>query len=916
MLTATAVATPFACNPDNTVNTSTLTVTVPPGAGTAPYLYSIDNVNFQASNTFDIVDNGLVQNITVYVVDDNSCTTTTAVVIDPINVFTALVSQDVAISCAGPEQVTITVTDDGNPANTYTFELLPIGNPNGVLTATPTNVTAEFDLTAPGSYVFRVTDNNTGCYFDTAPYNIAPYDLIDVVATATAPVICFGDTNGALEIDVTGYTGPYSYEVFTDAGVSTGITGVGDTAVNPITINGLTGGNFFVRVTETNNPLCVEDSNIITIVSPDMPLTATVSPVANVTCTNDQGEILVDPEGGYAPYDIVLTNTTTTQVYNANAVNSFVFSGLSAGNFTIDITDAGGCVINHVEVLVQPTPITADITAVPLALQCYGDTNATVTAINVIGGEGTYQYQLNYYDSTGTVIDFSSGAQTSPVFNNVGAGIYSITVSDSWNCDVETVQVTITEPTEVEAALIQLSPMSCVNMAQLELTATGGNGPYEYSVDNVVWQPMSGGNTHVFNVADGVYQYYVRDSFSCEAGISNQVSVDPIIPLTISLDTSAAMINCTGESTAIIDATAFGGLGNYSYELFTDAALTTLLAGPQTDGYFDNLTAGSYWIRVTSVDCIEVTNEIIITEPVPLQIDQQTFTNVSCAGMEDGSITVEVSGGTGNIFYAISPNLNQFDTVNTFTDLAPGVYDVIAQDENGCFIPFQFNITEPMPLDATYTSTPEVCIGSEDGTIDLTITGGTAPYRTALNSNLAADFVPGQVSFTGLAAGTYVIFVRDAQDCETNVIVQIDPGVNLNALVEPMYICDGVVPDNYLSVTMEDDSVLGSIMYALDSTDPADLQLDPDFTNMSPGSHYLTISHANGCMQSIDFEIDSFEPLTLTLEQNNINEITAIATGGLQDYTFYFGDDNNGTDITSIELIPMLSVLWIKMDVR
>ena len=584
ILTATAVATPFACNPNNTVNTSTITVTVPVGAGTAPYLYSIDNVNFQSSNIFDIVDTGATQNITVYIADANGCTTTDAVTIEPLNVFTAIVSQDVAISCAGPEQVSITVTDDGNPANVYTFELLPIGNPNGVLTATPTNVTAEFDLTAVGTYTFRITDTNTGCYFDTAPYTIAPYDLIDVVATATAPVICFGDTNGALEINVTGYAGPYSYEVFTDAAVSTGITGVGDTATNPFTISGLSGGNYFVRVTETNNPLCVEDSNIITIISPDMPLTTVVNPVANVTCTNDQGEILVDPDGGFAPYDIVLTNTTTTQVYNANSVNSFVFSGLSAGNFTVDITDANGCVINDVEVLVQPTPITADITAIPLSLQCYGDTNATVTAINVIGGEGSYQYQLNYYDATGTVIDFSSGAQTSPVFNNVGAGIYSITVSDSWNCDVETIQVTITEPTEVEAALIQLSPMSCVNQAQLELTATGGTAPYEYSTDAVVYQPMSGGNSHVFSVTDGVYQYYVRDAFGCEAGISNQISVDPIIPLTISLDTSAAMINCTGEATAMLDAEALGGLGNYSYELFGDAALTNLLAGPQADG--------------------------------------------------------------------------------------------------------------------------------------------------------------------------------------------------------------------------------------------------------------------------------------------------------------------------------------------
>ena len=203
-----------------------------------------------------------------------------------------------------------------------------------------------------------------------------------------------------------------------------------------------------------------------------------------------------------------------------------------------------------------------------------------------------------------------------------------------------------------------------------------------------------------------------------------------------------------------------------------------------------------------------------------------------------------------------------------------------------------------MPLDANFTSTPEVCIGSADGTIDLTISGGTAPYSTALNSNNPADYVQDQVSFTNLAAGTYVVFVTDALGCETNVIVQIAPGVNLNALVEPVYICDSDIPNNYINVTMEDDTVLGSIMYALDSTDPADLQLDPDFTNMSAGSHYLTISHANGCMLTIDFEIESFEPLTLTLEQNNINEITAIATGGLEDYTFYFGDDNNGTDNT------------------
>ncbi len=266
VLDVTASATSFACNPDNTVAQAVITAVATDG--TAPYVYSIDGVNFFSSNTFNINDTGVVQNITVTVRDDNGCTDTAVVSIDPLNVFTAAVSQVTAISCANPEQVLITITDDGNPANTYTVDALPLGNPNATQTATPTNTTAEYDLSAIGTYVFRITDTATGCYTDTAPYEILAFDLIDVVATATAPVVCFGDSNGALEIDVTGYTGTYNYEVFTSAGVSTGITGVGDTATNPLTINGISAGNYFVRVTETALPLCVEDCNIITIISP------------------------------------------------------------------------------------------------------------------------------------------------------------------------------------------------------------------------------------------------------------------------------------------------------------------------------------------------------------------------------------------------------------------------------------------------------------------------------------------------------------------------------------------------------------------------------------------------------------------------------------------------------------------------
>jgi gliding motility-associated-like protein len=178
------------------------------------------------------------------------------------------------------------------------------------------------------------------------------------------------------------------------------------------------------------------------------------------------------------------------------------------------------------------------------------------------------------------------------------------------------------------------------------------------------------------------------------------------------------------------------------------------------------------------------------------------------------------------------------------------------------------------------------------------ISGGTAPYRTAFNSNLDADFGPAQTSFTDLAAGTYVIFVRDAQGCETNVIVEVAPGVNLNATVTPVYECTGTVPDNYLEILLADPSVSDAVMYALDSTDPAAMQLEPDFSSLSPGPHYLAISHTNGCVLTIDFEIEAFEPLTLALEQQNINEITAIAAGGTPEYSYIFNGEDNDNDNT------------------
>lgn len=557
LLDISASATAFACNTSNVVNTSTITVTVENDttgnpSGTAPYFYSIDGTNFQNTNTFNIVDNGSTQNITVTVKDSNNCTQTTTVIINPLPEITAVAAvRGTAITCTNDESVQINVTGGSGD---FTFDVLPLGSQASV-TPGPGNNTATLLLTQPGSYTFQVKDNVTGCYMLTVPYEILPFDTIEVIASNPTPVTCFGDSDGTLTINVTGYTGAYSYDVINTAGTSVA-TGNGSTAVNPFTINGLTAGNLHVVVTATDTPFCTEDSNTVTVTSPDSPLQLTANQTANVTCDNNQGEITASATGGWGTYLYELVNNTTSTTIQAYAANSS-FTGLAAGNYTVSVRDSGGCIVSQTIVLVQPALISAAINASVTQVLCHGDTTAMIEALSVAGGQGSYQFILNRYDATGTTIVLSSGPQTNPQFPGLGAGIYSITITDGWNCDLTTPTLTITEPTPLQGFLSANSNMTCLTQAEISVSGSGGTPPYQFSADGITYS-----NTSVYTVGPGTYQYYVKDANGCQAVLTNQVTILPVPALQLNLDLSSASINCSGESTAAITANATGGLGS------------------------------------------------------------------------------------------------------------------------------------------------------------------------------------------------------------------------------------------------------------------------------------------------------------------------------------------------------------------
>jgi len=905
--------TPFGCSTGNTRSNASIALNVSSilgGSGNYIRYQFVDNMSgavlqngLKSSYAFTNINGG---DVMVRVFDGNGCIGEMLVNVPAFDVLgTPTIAVNDIISCSNlGEDIAINVSSSltsfaSNPTS-YEFRQLPAG---------AFQASNLFTDLQPGNYTFVAKNRATGCE-RTVTHTVADPNTFTLTVNKLSNAVCFGD-NGSISLSITDviYSGGFTWRIFNSNGTPADRSDDGTAILEGTSINmaptatiNVPAGNYVVEVAQATFPECSQVRSFI-ITTPAAPITLGTPALTDVGCSNDQGTASIRPLGGLAPYTIQLTNNTTPTVISANGVNARLFQGLTAGQYTARITDALGCTqtfANAFELLV-PDLITGTISQTDLV--CEGDTFASITLrVNPRNVSSTYRYILHTYsDAAGTTLLRSTASQLGITFNNLGAGFYRIEVLDAMGCTFESTITEIVAPIEVGAQLFTTQSMSCQQGATLVLSGQGGTAPYMWSADGANFTAMNGNNgadTHEFqNVTAGIYQYFVRDSFNCVSVISNEVGVNTIEDLSVLLDTSAAFINCNGENTASIDATADGGLGNYQYGLFSDSGLANEIRPYQASGLFDNLTQGTYYVGVLSEDC-QITSQVItITEP-EIMVITSTVTNILCHGDDNGSIVIAVEGGTAPYQYAISPNLNQFDDVNSFENLTPEDYTIIVQDRKGCFELIQFTIVEPEVLEMDVTVTPEYCVGEEDGTIRIVPSGGTAPFYSSINSNNPGDFVEGQLTYTDLSSGDYMVFIKDANGCEINQTVTVAEGVNINATIEVVYDCSSGILGNSIQVTLEDKTERLYALFAMDSTNPEDLQLEPNFSNMAPGSHTLTIAHDNGCNRTLPFEVEAFEPLSIALEQRSLNEITAIATGGKEGYTFYFNNVDNGDDET------------------
>lgn len=791
------------CNGDTTGG-----IGITASGGTPGYTYANGAGPYTAVNTFNNLGAGTY---TIHVQDANGCIKDTVITLTeptPIVASPAITTP----LCYGDATGTITITaSGGTPGYTYA---------NG---AGPYTANNNFTNLPAGTYTIHTQDAN-GCIKDTI-VDITQPDPVTVDALLTNP-LCYGDSTGTITVNGGGGTPGYTYANDPAPYAATN------------TFTNLPAGTYTIHTKDSHD--CVKDT-ALTIIQPD-PLV--INPVvSNVLCNGGTGSIAVTVTGGTPGY------TYANGAGPYDLVN--IFTPLAAGTYTIHAQDTNSCQTDTVIDLTEPTPLEASATVNDI--MCNGDSSGSIT-MTASGGTPGYTYANG------------AGPYTANnIFNNLGAGTYTIHTQDANGCTKDTV-ITLTEPTPLTVDPAKTDPL-CYGDANGSITITAAGGTPGYTYANGVGPYTA--NNNFTNLAAGTYTIHTQDDNGC---IKDTV-IDLIQPDPVTVDASLTNPLCYGDSTGTITVNGGGGTPGYTY-----ANDPTPYAATNT---FTNLAAGTYTIHTKdSHDCIKDTT-LTITQPAPLVLNP-TVSNVLCNG-GTGSITVIATGGTPGYVYA--NGAGPYDTVSIFTPLAAGTYTLHARDTNSCQTDTVLDLTQPTPLEASATVDNVLCNGGT-GTITMTGSGGTPSYTYA---NGAGPYTANNV-FTPLAAGTYTIHTKDANGCIKDTVITITQPPLLTVSGSPTdVLCNG---DATGSITVNGAGGTPTYTYANGAGPYAATNT---FTNLTAGTYTIHTKDDNGCIKDTVFTITQPSAIVVTPVVTNVlcnggtGGITVTATGGVPAYTYANG---------------------------
>ncbi|MDO9188063.1 MAG: PKD domain-containing protein [Bacteroidia bacterium] len=700
------------------------------GAPGYTYLWSNGGTSSQISNLS-------AQTYTIEVTDTNSCIQTLPVLINEAPELNLGISSTTNVSCHGLSDGTATATVSGGTMG-YTYNWLPLGG-NGPLGTGLSN----------GTFTLTVTDFN-GCVKQDSASIIQPSQALSATNTVSN-ITCFGASNGTAGIHPVGGTTNYSYQWNpsvslndTAYGLSSGnytvliadnngcetnlaisITEPSEisgslVSANPScglsngsissqlsggllpytylwsdgasTTSGITGlgmGVYNLLVTDASNCVKSLSANLTVMPAPAI----TVSSINNVSCFGgNDGSATINITQGTPPYAIKWT---------PSGGNGLTASILSVGTYTINVTDASGCLTIDSLTITEPAPVDVSISSLTDVL-CNGGNTGSIT-VAATGGTGP----LYTYSWTPVMSDSSTAA-------NLSIGTYTVNVTDQNNC-LKSISATITEPALLSASVDTLIHASCYGgPGSATILASGGAIPYNYS-----WSAPAVGQTgnEANGLVAGSYTVTITDTTGCVTSI-NLIIKEPLEVITSSGENDTL---CLGQSGSV-SATAVGGAGGYYYYAWQPSGAITTGTLPITPTNDITYTVVAY----DQIGCpgAPETVSAIVYNLTPDNV-YAIGTSPICPG-QSAAIHVETTGSTGPLTYQWNNNLGTGTGVYLVTPAQPTTYIVTVNTMCGLSVTDSVNILfNPQPAIALTSATNALCVPGSLPFFDNSITGNT-----------------------------------------------------------------------------------------------------------------------------------------------------------------------------------------------
>ncbi len=854
-------------------------------------------------------------NYTLTVTDSNSCQTTVNVSINEPPALTANSGSFDAYCGVAQGSAWILPTNGTAP---YTFAWDSAASPLG------TNDTL-YNV-YPGTYNIQIQDANSCKYNGTVVVNAAPGGSASI--STFTDVSCNGGNNGTATVSMSNAFPGYTYLWDAAAGNQTS---------NPAT--GLSAGTYSVSITDTFG--CVMTTNV-TIGEPT-PLTVNLTAYDKVCYNSCNSYVDAAPSGGNSSY-LWSWNDPSSQITQ-------VATGLCPGMVSVTITDSKGCTVTDSVLINNPPQIV--LSSSFTAASCnQADGSAYVEVLaNAIA-----PYTFVWNDGSGPI-------GTDSTLINVVSGTYFVTVSDSLGCSVnDTVTIPNLSAPVIDSTLI--THVSCYggNTGSIEVFVSGGGSPYTYS-----WNPSGQITPQASNLSAGGYTVNVTDTNGCI--VSTSVTITE--PDSLQLTTGGVNPTCFGYNDGLTWVNVNGGTMPYSYSwnttpIQTNDSAITLSANPlgftvtvtDTNGCFTSasvplydpalftiditntdvscysgsngtatvsennglppyfyswddpsaqstqtalgLVANTYNVQVTDDDGCIANGSIVINEPNELILTEDTVINVSCNGFADGFAAVNVVGGSGAYSFNWDLGGTIVDTIQNPNNLAAGNYLVTVTDTNGCNDQIFINVTEPNPLNATFSTVDVLCSGDNTGLAFVNTNGGTTPYTYQWDD---AALQQTDTAFN-LTAGTYQVTVTDSNLCSitlTNIIINQPTPIVFNSTTSSPSTCGS--DNGEAAVTIGG----GSPPFNFSWNDPAN-QSTAVATNLFAGNYTVVVTDTNGCQDSTNVNVNNLGSPTVTIPTstnvscNGASDGTATANvvGGFAPYSYLWS--NGDTTLTASNL--------------